>query len=441
MKPVIDNGLCIWCWVCAFHDDSYDMELDSYWMIQAKHNWKKEWNKKTDEVCPFSNTSDNEDIIWKRLYSEQKNHKYIWYHMWLYAWSVSEWSYRKLWSSWWVGSWILKELLERKLVDKVVHVRATESNKLFEYAISWNIEEMRIWAKSKYYPITFIDVLKLIEQSDDRFAIVWIPCFIKSIRLLIKKNKDLESKIKFCIWLVCGHLKSSKFWEMLARQLWYTQKDLKAIDFREKDDTKSADNYWFSATNKAWKKEVKSMKSLFGWNWWANFFKYKACDYCDDTFAETADMTIGDAWIPRYSKDSWWNNVVITRNDILNTIIKEWIDAWKLNFDILSEEEVILSQRSWIRHKNKWLAYRLFYKKTPIDKRVEPSSDIWLYYKMIFRMRVVLRDQSHRFYKIAEKLNWFWIFKILIAPALFVYYFIYWVSYILRKLKAIINYN
>lgn len=41
---------------------------------------------------------------------------------------------------------------------------------------------------------------------------------------------------------------------------------------------------------------------------------YKACDFCDDVFAETADIALGDAWLPEYVQDGNGTNVVVTRN-------------------------------------------------------------------------------------------------------------------------------
>ena len=45
------------------------------------------------------------------------------------------------------------------------------------------------------------------------------------------------------------------------------------------------------------------MKNLYCIRWEYGYFKYKACDFCDDIFAECADITVGDAWLSRYKKD------------------------------------------------------------------------------------------------------------------------------------------
>jgi len=441
LKEIIDNDLCTGCWVCAVFDKSpYTIQLDKFGMLKAKFSWNK-WltnkeSKDIEESCPFSDEAKNEDELSDIIFDKEIEKKeYVGHHIWFYAGHVSQWSYREKWSSWGMWTWILSELLNEKLVDKVIHVKSTENSLIFEYNISESHEELQIWAKSKYYPITLFDMLTYIKNNDYRYAVVWIPCFLKWLRLYAEKNSLVKSRIHFTMGLVCWHLKSQKFWEMLAWQVWVQKKDLKAIDFREKNLSKSADAYNFSATNKDGVKKIKNMKEMFGWNWWANFFKYKACDLCDDTFAEVADVTIGDAWIQPYTKEALWNNVVITRNKVIDKLLKKAITNKRLKLDIITYDQIVASQKAWINHKNKWLAYRLKYTKENITKRVSPSNKwVSLFYKCIFRLRVILRDFSHIFYHVAEKLNSFTIFRILIWPTLLIYYSFYFFVFLKNKI-------
>lgn len=442
LKEIIDNDLCTWCWICAdFEKSPYTINLDKFWKLKAFYNSdskiSQQLSSNLSECCPFSNDSLNEDEISEKIFNEVPNKdKFVWKYYSFYAWHVSEWSFREKWSSGWLWTWILKEMLSINKVDKVIHVQWTDNEVLFEYSVSDSVENLRKWAKSKYYPITLFWMLSYIQKNDYNYMVVWIPCFLKALRLYSEKNSIIKSRVKFTLWLVCWHLKSQKFWEMLAWQVGVKKWDIKAIDFREKNLNKSADSYNFSATNKKWEKYEKNMKELFWWNWGANFFKYKACDYCDDTFAEVADVMIWDAWIPPYSKESLWNNILITRNKEIEEVVLKWIQENRLKLDTISYEQIIASQKAWINHKNTWLAYRLKYTKEKIEKRVTPSNkDVTLFYKCIFRLRVILRDYSHMFYLYAEKMWSFWIFKILISPILLLYYGLYFFVFIKKKFK------
>ena len=169
-------------------------------------------------------------------------------------------------------------------------------------------------------------MISLIRNQTGRYAIVGIPCFIKSVRLLTRTDEVLKERIKFCIGLICGHLKSSRFAEMLAWECGISPQGLEAIDFRTKLDERAANHYGVTVTGIIDDKRVEKISppvnEMFGTNWGFGFFKYKACDYCDDVVAETADVTIGDAWLPQYSNDSKGTNVVIVRNPIIKDIIE-----------------------------------------------------------------------------------------------------------------------
>ena len=64
-----------------------------------------------------------------------------------------------------------------------------------------------------------------------------------------------------------------------------------------------------------------------GTNWGLGFFKYEACDYCDDIFAETADIAVGDAWLKDYTQDALGNSVVVVRNDQIRVIMEDGLKS------------------------------------------------------------------------------------------------------------------
>mgnify|MGYP000938080690 CR=1 FL=1 len=65
LLKVIENDFCIGCGVCAsFPNSKVNIELNEYGMYKA--NLKKANNEeltKLSNVCPFSNTKDNESTI------------------------------------------------------------------------------------------------------------------------------------------------------------------------------------------------------------------------------------------------------------------------------------------------------------------------------------------------------------------------------------------
>jgi coenzyme F420-reducing hydrogenase beta subunit len=145
-------------------------------------------------------------------------------------------------------------------------------------------------------------------------------------------------------------------------------------------------------------------KETAGTNWGLGFFKYEACDYCDDIFAETADIAVGDAWLKDYTNDSMGNSVVVVRNEQIKAILEDGIQSGALVFDTLTEDEALMSQGGGFRHRRTGLGDRLFLKQARTSwvpkKRVDAvSKGIPLLRKLIYRYRMILREKSAEVWK------------------------------------------
>lgn len=275
---------------------------------------------------------------------------------------------------------------------------------LFEYGISSTEDDLRLNAKSKYYPVKLDDVLEIVsENKGRRFLFIGIPCMVKAIRLLARDNPSLNESIVYTLGLVCGHIKSKAFSEMLGWQLKVEPRNLKGIDFRTKLEGYGSNQYGVTVFDKR-KPDVpivsKPVNELFGTNWGLGYFKSAACDFCDDVMAETADITIGDAWLPEYVNESAGTNIIVVRNKDFAAILANAETDGRICLDSVSPERTALSQRSGINHRRSGLQYRLYLNSraripTP-KKRVSASNKFPRKFKRIQELRVKLRDQSHR---------------------------------------------
>uniref|UniRef100_UPI001F38D9AC Coenzyme F420 hydrogenase/dehydrogenase, beta subunit C-terminal domain n=1 Tax=Vreelandella profundi TaxID=2852117 RepID=UPI001F38D9AC len=275
-------------------------------------------------------------------------------------------------------SWLIKQLLIERKVDGIIHVGKSDgSSELFEYRISHSVEEIDSNRKSAYYSTTLSAVLQSLDERR-KYAIVGVPCFIKSARLLAKENSKLNSSLKYYIGLVCGHLKSSFFAESNAWQIGVNPKEIDYVDFRVKNPKKKANQYEFIAKSKE-EENVHSRQTskLQGGNWGYGFFQPNACNFCDDVFAETADIVFGDAWLPEFKNDWRGTNVVVARNKELSDIFQTGIDKAQLNLKNISLKEAVKSQAGGLRHRRTGLQARLYDDisngvNVP-QKRVKPS--------------------------------------------------------------------
>lgn len=405
---------------CVIVDDNIKMQINKYGIFEeiASSTEDDELNPAIEYVSPNFNSETNESEISKKLYENIKGIKYderIGYFISLYAGHVNEGEYRENASSGGMGTWIFKELFEKDLIDGVIHVKENldkNSPSLFQYDISKSIHEIKAGSKTKYYPVELSEVLKKVKETPGRYAIVGIPSFIMAIRLLAEKDEIIEDRIKYTVGLICGHQKSSKFAEAMAWQVGIKPGYLKYIDFRKKLLDKPANNYGVEFTGIIDGKEVtivKPTKELLGQNWGQGYFKTKASDFTDDVMNETADITLGDAWLPEYTKDSKGNNIIVVRNPIIDELIKEGLKSGRLNLDAVDKETIFRSQAAHYRHTHDELAYRLYKKDNANEwrpmKRIEASNDIPYLRRKVQDLREEISTKSHIVYKKAVELD------------------------------------
>jgi coenzyme F420-reducing hydrogenase beta subunit len=387
----------------------------------------------------------NEDDIARRLFGSVQGIRHdndLGYYLSTYVGCARQDSFREQGSSGGIISWLASTMLHDHEVDAVIHVRnGADAESMYTYQISHTVEEVRDGAKSKYYPIEMSEILQYVVEHDEKFLFIGIPCFIKAIRLLALNNPVVASRIKYCIGLVCGHLKSDFFAKSEAWESGVTPNRLKSVDFRYKTPGSPASDYAVAIqTTDDGPQIIKRTAELSTTNWGLGYFKYNACDYCDDVLAETADVTFGDAWLPKYVDDANGLNVIVIRNPEIRRLFIKHKQELQL-FDS-SASEVFKSQAGGFRHRRQGLQYRLHVKKQRGEwvptKRVQPSLDgLTERRQRIYAMRTVLKDESFKAFHEAQSSGDFSVFNKHMEPFIRQYA---WVNMTPKKaIKAVLR--
>lgn len=423
-NDVIKNGLCVRSGAYAVVNEKIKMKMNKFGEYEPIADSLNEFNDpKVAFVCSIYNSDINEDDISKELFSSIKSIKYdknVGYYRKLYAGHVIEGDFRKNASSGGIATWVFKELLTKKMIDGVIHVKESDDGDgiLFKYKISKTIKEVCDGAKTKYYPVEFSQVLDIVRKKPGKYAIIGIPSFIMEIRLLTKQDKIFNERIVYTIGLICGHQKSAKYAESLAWQCGIKPGDLKYINFRKKLDNKPSNKYATEMTGIVDGKEInitKKQEELFGTNWGCGFFKTKFSDYTDDAMNETADISIGDAWIPEYTKNCLGDNIVIVRNEEIYKLIEKGIKTNKLHLDEISLSDVTRSQKGLIHHYKDEIGFRLYKEKNKGNwipaTRSLPSNKIPYLRKLTQELRILIAKKSQKEYQISLKYNQWIYFK------------------------------
>ncbi|MGD8194338.1 Coenzyme F420 hydrogenase/dehydrogenase, beta subunit C-terminal domain [Herbiconiux sp. P18] len=413
IDQVVASGTCVGCGGCGVATGGrIPVTLTTRGIYQANLDGVSEADRAIgSRVCPFADESKNEDEVAAEVLDPALPHDdRIGKYRGMYAGRISDDTKIPGSSSGGITSWILTKLLEKGHVDGVIHVGSTETP-MFGYVVSRSVDEVMGRRKSQYHPASFAETLRSVRGDGLRYAFVGVPCAIKSARHVSAEDEVLAEQLKFFVGIVCGHLKSTAYAESFAWQVGVPPTDLETVDFRIKNPALTSRQYSFGAKSKStgeWK-EAETL-SLVGGNWGHAVFQLDACNYCDDIFAETADVVIGDAWLSKYEIDWRGTNVVITRNAIIDGILAEGVSDGNVGLDNLDTDSVAKTQAGNFRHRREGLAVRLADDDKAghwhPTKRVAPGySHVTQERVQLIRNRRELSAESHEIYARAKEAN------------------------------------
>lgn len=406
LNAVIDGNYCVGCGACAVSAASpVRMGFDDAGRLQAR--LEGETQPDLAIVCPFSGEGPNEDALAAPLYQATCNRDDAvgWYDG-LYAGFAKTGDFRKRGSSGGLAGWVATRLLEKGLIDGVIHVRPTEEkDRLFGYAISRTASEISEGSSSRYYPVEMSEAVRAAAEAPGRYLFVGLPCFVKAFRLLMQSEPRLASSQFMTLGIVCGHLKSARFADTLGWEVGIQPGELKAINFRVKLEGLDASSYGCRVSDGKRAIVRRKRGSLVG-NWGLGFFKYGACEMCDDVFAEAADISVGDAWIKPYYGDSHGNSLVVTRLPAMQALISEGVADGSLQLDRLTPAQAVKSQASGVRYRRQGLAYRMLLKDTsgvwhPPKRVVASEAGLSESLKRRYQLRQEIAADSHAAFKAA----------------------------------------
>ncbi len=313
--------------------------------------------------CPFNDEAPDEDAIAAQLFAavEGVDHSdELGYYTSCSAGYVTSEQQRALSTSGGITTWLVGELLRRGSVDRAICVTPSErTGVLFEYSILASADEVSTAKKARYYPAEVSEVLRAVLETDLRYAFVGLPCTVKAVRLAALQDDRLRDRIVYSIAIFCGHLKTPQYADYLSREVGLSEDDVETVDFRGKTPVPPAQNYEFLGITNDGTSAAKPMRSVLGGNWGQTFFMQDACNWCDDVVGETADISLGDAWIPPFSDDPLGTNLAVVHDPRIDSILAEGVASGHLHLDTVTPETVAQSQDGSFRQRRTGLAYRL----------------------------------------------------------------------------------
>ncbi|WP_226564832.1 Coenzyme F420 hydrogenase/dehydrogenase, beta subunit C-terminal domain [Shewanella chilikensis] len=368
IKSIVENDMCIGCGMCAAQckSDAIKMKMNKFGFYTANVDDSYAINEDIINVCPF-NPNPNDKLKTEneiaKIFLNQANKQHIKIGRYINTYAGYSNKNRLTSSSGGIATYTLTELMRRGDIQHVISVKAGSNSVHYKYTVSSSVDELASAAKTRYYPVTLADALKIAMKLDGKIAIVGVACFIKAIRLAQVHDPIFNDKIGFLIGIICGGVKSAFFSEYLSSKSGVSAYEFAQPEFRIKDISSTASDYSYGCLDKDKNQRTIKMRSV-GDMWGTGLFKANACDYCDDVTTELADLSLGDAWLEPYIKDGRGTNVIVSRSLLADEIIKTGIKNGDLVIDELSEQQFLSSQQGSFNHRHDGLGFRIKSGKT-----------------------------------------------------------------------------
>jgi len=314
-------------------------------------------------VCPFGDGPD-EDELGRDVYANVAGIAHTpetGYHLASVVGGLADDDRRLSRTSGGLATWVLAALLEKGWVDRVVCVRPGPGpGRYFEFAAFSRPEEVWGASRSSYYPVEISACLREMVASDLRYAVIGLPCLVKGLRRAQKHVPKLRRNIAFVLGLACSQQCTKWLAEYLIRKAGATPRDVERIDFRWKEPNQPAHRYSFAAWVRG-EAEPRRLPNTRGfWAAWSRgYFTEHACRFCDDLFAELADMTFMDAWLPGAIADPRGTSIALARDPRTAELLQAGAAAGELDVRPIGVDQVIRSQVYRLVQKRDQLAGRL----------------------------------------------------------------------------------
>ncbi|MBN1226074.1 MAG: Coenzyme F420 hydrogenase/dehydrogenase, beta subunit C-terminal domain, partial [Deltaproteobacteria bacterium] len=253
-----------------------------------------------------------------------------------------------------------EEIVQGAVVTRVRYGRRGPRPETF---IARSKEELMEAQGSKYAPVPALTILPEINEFQGRLAFMGTPCQIAAIRLLQERCSEVKNKIYLCVGSVCGGFRELRHTDTIIKRSGMRADAVRYLRYRGGGQPGSM--------------VIEDMDGRYislpypGYFSRTGYMKPKRCALCVDACAELADISCGDAWLPRYQGTGEGWSIVITRSDKGNDIVHKMCRYGQLSMQRLTRLEIREAQKENIiskkvRQNSRRYVYSLFRQSIPV---------------------------------------------------------------------------
>ena len=352
-KNVVNAGICFGCGACVAMDQSEESEMvDSDTGPIPLFTGNADFCIDLKDVCPGYGC--DYPSLYKKHYSKLPENWLLGNLEKVRVGHAKDESIRQLGASGGVLTRVLIYMLESGEVDAVIVAEQGSPTPLqARFKIVTTREEIINCAQSIYIQVSMLDSLKLLEPNK-RYAMVCLPDQSAALRSMQHLGNERALQIKYVVGPYVGtSLQPGALKAFLRSNKVDKNDDVLSLKWRAGEWP----GYLEIRTKSG--RVIRSKKVYY--NYLIPFFITQGSLQSMDFVNEFADLSVGDAWSPKYEKEGGGFSVVVTRTGAMERIIEEMIDA-----NLLSASEIdplhasdmhghmldFKKRGSWLR--NKW---------------------------------------------------------------------------------------
>lgn len=227
-------------------------------------------------------------------------------------------------------------LLDTHQVDGVISSYQNDNNDIIT-EIFTSSSEVKKTRGSIYRQVSALNGLaeKIQKGQHKKLLFIGLSCHISGLKTLQRANKYLKKNVEFItIALFCKQTKTEEFSDMQRSILGANPNQ--NINYRGKG--------WPGITRVEGGESLPSSNIRFGLMWGGFAFTPDYCFSCSDPIGLVADISVGDAWLGKYSKDKIGSSLFIGNTSKGDKIIKEMEKAGKIYIESETAENILKSQ-------------------------------------------------------------------------------------------------
>jgi len=391
-REIVHANLCEGCGACAYFCPDNCIRIN----FQAKSGlFNAELSKRNPGGCSDCGTCLQVCPALTKKYSKPRlpgtheiDQVFDWFiepHKHVYLGYASDRQRRYQCASGGLATSILTELVVSKQVDGIVMI-SPDPNQPIRHRIDLvqapnNILNNR---GSVYCHVDFSGVWPLIERHEGKLALMGLPCQLSAVKQVMRV-RNLDAARLFKIGLFCGGTSSNKAMDYLCRRKNIDPDLVTAIRYRSGGWPGRKITAWVAKENDGGNDQPVVLldrsasilqSGLYSFCFSGSHYP-DFCKVCADQTATSADISLGDAWLPEISSnDNLGTNIIISRTDRGEKLLKEMHAAGIVEIQEATVAAVIRSQGDSLvgRKLGRW--GRHIRKRSELDKEAAFFKDI-----------------------------------------------------------------